>query len=59
MSDLASFPTFVAQRRRLDPSDLLFEEGNFQREELAKQVALHVASDMPQQLAREAQLAGA
>ena len=33
-----AFPTYVAGPRRLSPGDALFEAGNAEREQLAKQV---------------------
>lgn len=52
------FPVFVGHRRRLAPDDDLFEAGNMQREQLARQSAVAHARDERGQLSREAELAG-
>ncbi|GAB4818283.1 hypothetical protein N2152v2_005329 [Parachlorella kessleri] len=53
-----AFPVFVGHRRRLPPHDALFESGNEEREELAKQAALAVTRNSEAQLAKEATLGG-
>ncbi|KAI3427421.1 hypothetical protein D9Q98_010336 [Chlorella vulgaris] len=53
-----AFPVFVGCRRRLPPTDSLFEPGNFEREQLARQAAVAVARDERRQLSREAALSG-
>ncbi|EFN51066.1 hypothetical protein CHLNCDRAFT_141422 [Chlorella variabilis] len=53
-----AFPVFVGCRRPLPPDDILFEAGNIEREQLAREAAVSVARDERRQLAREAELAG-
>ncbi|KAL4425996.1 hypothetical protein ABPG75_010012 [Micractinium tetrahymenae] len=52
------FPVFVGHRRRLAPDDELFEAGNIEREQLARQAAVSAARDERLQLSKEAELAG-